>query len=106
MTLTHLRLTQIDTPPRALAYYTPALVTTLSVIRICQALKLFAGLKTIALRPQLCSPLTQTCCAYPYFLFACLANSPSISKWRVSSPAALVQPAMLSRLADSRDNNP
>lgn len=65
MTLSYLLFTQLDTPLLALAYFTPALVTTLSVFRICEELKLFAGLKTIVQSLQLCSQLTQTRCAHP-----------------------------------------
>lgn len=77
MILTHLLLTEIDTAPLALAYCTPALVTTLFVFRFREELKLFPGLKTlgrflktIVRSLPRCSQLTETCFAHPSFLLA------------------------------------
>lgn len=77
MTLTHLLLTEIDTASRALAYDTPALVTTLFVIGIGEVLKLCPALKTLGrfLKTIVrsfprCSQRTQTRFAQPSFLLA------------------------------------
>ena len=67
MTLTFSPLTQTDTPPPALAFFTPALVTPLSAIRVCAEMKLVCRLKAIALPLQLPIHLAKICCDLPNF---------------------------------------
>jgi|GEM_PF-2888918 len=77
MILTCSLLTQTDTPPLALAYFTPTLVTTLSAFPIGEDLKLVIYLKTRAVylktlvrpRPRF-SPLTQIGGAHSALLLA------------------------------------
>jgi hypothetical protein len=74
MILKYSRLTYTDTAALALASFTPALLTRLSVVRIGEELKLGAPLKTVVLPLPRCSQLTKisrlikTCFAHPHFL--------------------------------------
>lgn len=62
MTLNLPLLTLTDTPPPALAFFTPSLATPLSAIRVCEELKPLCRLKTIALPLQLPIHLAKICC--------------------------------------------
>jgi len=57
-----------DTASLALASLTPTLLTRLSIVGICEELKLVAPLKTFVLPLPLFAQLTKTCSAHPHFL--------------------------------------
>ena len=67
MTLNLALLTHTDTPPPALAFFTPSLATPLSAIPVCEEMKLRCRLKTIALPLQLPIHLAKICCDLPNF---------------------------------------
>jgi hypothetical protein len=68
------RLSHTDNAALALACFTPALLTRLSIVRFAEELKLLAPLKTVVLPLPRCSqltkisPLIKTCFAHPHFL--------------------------------------
>ena len=67
MTLNLALLSHTDTPPSALAFFTPSLVTPLSAIRVCEEMKLRWSLKRIVFRPQRLTHFAKTCCDLPNF---------------------------------------